>query len=302
MSDTAINTLSTALSSLQASSRKPELPAFDPANIDKWIKRVESAYIRSGVTRPQEKFAFVEGKIGVDVDPTIDQFLFGESTDVQWQAFCTYLRKRYGPTDRQRAAAVLEPIKRDSRTPSNYFSKLKETIGNVTLDDVIKEICVRSLPNDVQQTICKATESMSAKDTMAYADSFFSNDGTRLHKPTASVNNVQQHPVQPPQQQQHTFTAPFCSHEDSNNNSNGHVNAVHTRGRSQSKGNNNYNRFKSKSQAPFNNNNNDRQGAGPSGNANWCLYHEQFGPRARQCKQPCSFNQSSGNGQGHRHQ
>ena len=314
MADTAINNLSSALSSLQASSRKPDLPTFDSANIDKWIKRVESAYIRSGVTRPQEKFAFVEGKIGVDLDPTIDEFLFGDSTEEQWVAFCAYLRKRYGPTDRQRAAAVLEPIKRDDRIPSNYFSKLNETIGNITLDEVIKEICIRSLPNDIQQTICKATESMSAKDTMAYADSFFSNDGSRLHKAPAPVHHVQQGPTQAPQEQQQqqflsesrgsfpgSFTAPFGGNND-NWIAQSNVNEVNDRGRTHDRGgNNNNNRLRSNNRGRFNNNyNNGRNLA--SGNPMMCFYHEQYGTRARNCTQPCAWKDKSGNGQGHRRQ
>ena len=307
-SNTAINNLSTALSGLQASSRKPDLPAFDVNNIDKWIKRVESAYIRSGVTLPQEKFAFVESKIGVDVDPTIDEFLFGDATDGQWTAFCSYLRQRYGPTKRQQAAAVLEPIKRDGRIPSNFYSKLKETVGDVTLDDVLKEICIRALPSDIQQTICKATEKMSAQETMKYADSYFSNDGSRLHKTASSVNNVELPQQQQQQQQQPQFTTAYNDEQNNNHD----VNAVFGRSRPQQNNggynsNNNgggFKNFRSKSRGRSNShfNSNSSNNGGPSASANnssICVYHENFGNRARQCRKPCSWK-PQGNGQGHR--
>ena len=40
--------------------KKPELPAFDKQHVDLWIKRVESAYHREGITLPKDKFAFLE--------------------------------------------------------------------------------------------------------------------------------------------------------------------------------------------------------------------------------------------------
>ena len=302
-SNTAINNLSTALSGLQASSRKPDLPPFDVKNIDKWIKRVESAYIRSGVTLPQEKFAFVESKIGVDVDPTIDEFLFGDPTQEQWSAFCAYLRQRYGPSKRQRVAAVLEPIKRDGMTPSNFFSRLKDMMGDITLDEVVKEICIRSLPSDVQQTICKATESMGAQDTMKYADSFFANDGSRLHKPVPSINNIER-PPSVVQQQQPQFTTAF---NDQDSQEQAEVNAAFSRPRpsqqsnySKKIGNTSNGNSGSKSSGQNNNRFGNSQGGNSFANNNStvCSFHERFGERARQCRKPCSWK-DQGNGQGH---
>ena len=49
-----------ALAAMQASNaqrKKPDLPNFDAANVEIWIKRVESAYIRANITRAQDKFA-----------------------------------------------------------------------------------------------------------------------------------------------------------------------------------------------------------------------------------------------------
>ena len=76
MAEGQLDTLATALSGLQISSRKPELPPFDKNSIEKWIRRVESAYIRSGITAAREKFAFL-----VDEDPAVDEYLFGPPTD-----------------------------------------------------------------------------------------------------------------------------------------------------------------------------------------------------------------------------
>ena len=182
MGDQAIASLSSALTGLQISSRKPDLPPFDRNSVEKWIRRVESAYIRAGITLAKEKFAFIESLFPVDEDPAVDEYLFGDATDQNWQDFCSYLRKRHGKTNKQKVAAVLEPMSMDGRTPSQYFAKLRQAYDDITLDDVVKEICVRQLPTDLQQTICKDTETMGAKAMMEFADKYYNPDGSRLHK------------------------------------------------------------------------------------------------------------------------
>ena len=302
----ALNTLSTALSGLQVSSRKPELPPFDKSSIDKWIRRVESAYIRAGITSAREKFAFIESRFPVDEDPAVDEYLFGPATDENWEEFCNYLRKRHGKTKRQKAAAVLEPMQMDGRTPSQYYAKLRQSYDDISLDDIIKEICIRQLPADIQQTICKDTEAMAAKDMMNFADKYFNPDGSRLHKRPASVNVVQQAP-NPPQQQ---FTAPF----NDNNDDNGEINAIRGRNNFQRGRQNGFGNGRSKSRGRYNNNNNGGNG-GFNGNNNnnggfngnnsnkynnkndptLCFYHNMYGDKARKCDVGCS-RANSGNG------
>ena len=312
----AIASLSTALTGLQVSSRKPDLPPFDKTSIDKWIRRVESAYIRSGITTAIEKFAFIESKFPVDEDPAVDEYLFGPATDDNWDAFCSYLKKRYGKTTRQKAAAVLEPIQMDGRTPSQYFAKLKQSFDDITLDDVMKEICLRQLPSDIAQTICKSTESATAKNMMEFADSFYNPDGSRLHKKAATVNVVA---AAPPTA---SYSAPFSN---DNNNNESEVNAVRGRGNfgnSRPFNNNNGNNFnnsrsKSRGRPPNNNNggynnfsrNNNFARNNNNGNnqqrrnedPTLCYYHNKFGDKAERCDIGCA-KARSGNGQSPRQQ
>ena len=42
--------------------RKPELPEFDAKNVDIWIRRMQAAYNRAGISLPKDKFAFLETK------------------------------------------------------------------------------------------------------------------------------------------------------------------------------------------------------------------------------------------------
>ena len=304
MGDAALQSLSTALSGLTVSSRKPDLPAFDKSAIDIWIRRVESAYIRAGISTAVEKFAFVESKFAVNEDPVVDKFLFGTPSDENWTAFCNHLRKRYGKTTRQKVASVLEPAQMDGRTPLQFLARLQQDSDGITLDDIFKEICMRQLPTDIQHVICKATESMDATEMMTYAESFYNPDGSRLLKKPAAVNSVEVNA--------NATSSSFTSAFNDNNNdeaSGGDVNAIRGRQNFQKSrpfnNNNNYSRSKSRGRSfgggggGFSGgngfNNVSRQNNKPQQDPTLCFYHNTFGDRAKKCDIGCA-KQKSGNG------
>ena len=172
--------------------RKPELPAFDKANIEIWIKRVESAYARVRVTDPKLKFAHLESKFDVNADPVVNEFLFREdATEQTWTDFLEYLRKRYGRTVKQQALSVINGTSRDGRTPSQLVALMKEKAGNVTLDDVLKEQLLKELPSDIHRQIIDKVDGLNFEQTGALADKWFDKDGKPLLASNPStINNV----------------------------------------------------------------------------------------------------------------
>ena len=187
----AINRLTTALSGMRFSDKKPELPAFDKKNIDLWIKRVEAAFIRANIDTPENKFAHLESKLSVDEDPRINEFLFGTTTPQRWDEFCAYLRHRHGLSRQQRASIILNSFKREGRKPSEMFSVIKERVGDITVDDIIKEMVVRELPPEVQRSIWEKTQTLDGIATAELADTYFNHEGQTIHKaPAASVNAI----------------------------------------------------------------------------------------------------------------
>ena len=77
--------------------RKVELPQFDKNNIHTWIRRVEAAFGRAGVTGAKDKFFFIEAKLDVNLNPKINEYLCGESTDASWDAFLQVSTRRVWP-------------------------------------------------------------------------------------------------------------------------------------------------------------------------------------------------------------
>ena len=305
MADQAtIQALTEALQGMKASSRKPELPNFDPKNVEIWIKRVDNAYRRAGITDPKDKFAHIEAKFEVDADPRIQSYIFGDGTEDDWTALLNYLKERYGKTKSQKASIILDGMKRDGRLPSEMFAFIKDKIGDLTIDDLVKEMVMRELPTDIQRTIHDQTKSLDGAATTKLADGFFDKDGKPIHRASSSaVNNIEQCPD-------------LIDTEDENDD----VNAV-----SRFKSRNG--KFRPKPQPAKNPNSKtpwapkpnpqqrpqggnkpsftpafgekrENKGASTVKNVKLCKYHQQFGDSARTCEASCvMFNKWSGNGQ-----
>ena len=172
--------------------KKPELPAFDKQHVDLWIKRVESAYHREGITLPKDKFAFLESILGVDLSPTINEYLFGDATEENWTRFLEHLRSEYGHSKAQRVAAVLDDLKRDGHRPSHLLAHLRERTQDVTMDDVYKEKILRALPVDVRRTLQSQLKLLDAEGLGELADTHFDQQGRQLNAPpeASTVNAV----------------------------------------------------------------------------------------------------------------
>ena len=175
---------------MQIRTRKPDLPEFDSKNIEIWIKRTEAAYDRAGICLPKDKFAFLESKFAVGANPSIDAYLYGPANETTWNDFLSYLRNEYGRTVRQEAQFIRSQHSRDGRRPSQMLSQIKEKVKRVTVDDILKEIIVSSLPNDVQQMLAERITEATAEETATMADKYFDQSGKPLHSHAPTVQHI----------------------------------------------------------------------------------------------------------------
>ena len=291
----AATAATTALTAAQTKQRKPELPAFDKKNVDLWIKRVEAAYTRSSITLPKDKFAYVESKFPVDYNSVINGFLFGEATAEKWTEFLNYLRSEYGKTTRQQTNILLSSHSRSGLRPTQFLVNLQEKTKKVTIDDIHKEILLKSLPPDVQHTLLDKVDSMTSKEVATAADKYFDSEGRPIASSTASVNTIQQDQQQ---EDSPTYSAPFSDDEQD-------VCAVSGRRFSRdNKFGGGFNNFKGKprfSNASSASSNFKRSGSSGSSNSRiikpnglcWC--HDKFKDQANNCYQGCRrFAQHTG--------
>ena len=191
----SLNNSAQAAATTTTKRKRPELPALDKTNIHIWIQRVESAYAREEVTDPKQKFAFLESIIGVNLGPTINNFMFGEATAQNWTAFLEHLKDVYGPTKETRCSIYLDGIKRNGLRPTDHLALIRDRAKDVSIDDLQKQLIIRELPSDVKKLVQDKVEKLDAAATASLADAHFEKDG-RPRNGDASVSSVTQQPLQ----------------------------------------------------------------------------------------------------------
>ena len=188
------NPTATETSSSSNNIKKVELPQFDKKNIHTWIRRVEAAFGRAGVILPKDKFFFIEAKLDVNLNPKINEYLCGPSTEAKWDEFLNYLQEEYGRSKEQQASLFLSGIPRDGLRPTQHLAKIKDLTKDITLDDLIKEMVLKDLPRSVQQTLAERPN-LSSEEAAKAADNYFDKEGRPKHEtePTR-INNVDNNP------------------------------------------------------------------------------------------------------------
>ena len=276
--------------------KKVELPTFDKANIHTWIRRVEAAFGRAGVTTAKDKFFFIESKIDVNLNPKINEFLCGDSTEAKWDEFLEYLQNEYGRSKEQQAALFLRGIPREGLRPTQHLAKIRDLTKDVTLDDLVKEMILRDVPPSICQSLAERTN-LTPDDAAKAADHYFDKDGNPKHKAAAStINNISN----PPEMADVGDDSETINAVNRNkfrglpSHSNGHQSRPAARTFTPAFSN------APRYTAPQGNRNHNRQQNRSSTLQRICKYHLDFGERAVKCEQGCQFKKhgvsQSGNG------
>ena len=299
-----------------APKKKPELPPFDSKNILIWIRRIEAAYARVGITEAVDKFAWLESMFQVGLNPRIDAFLYGTNTAADWTEFIQYLKEEYGPTIRQKAQKLMAENNRHDLKPSQFLAQLAEDVKDVKVDDILKEHLLRTIPPRIREIMGKEVDSKTAKEVAELADEYFDRQGRPIEKMSTPINNINSSSSTPSMTTSSTSSStPFTT---AFNDDDTDVNFVkrggfrgNDRGRSRSRNPRSNSRppfsrppnASSTASAPSAASSQQQQQQHPPGT---CRFHRRFGEKANKCVSDCprfkSFaaQKQQGNGSGGR--
>ena len=182
--------------------KKPDLPPVDKKHIEQWIERVEYAYTRSETTRAKDKLAFLESKFTGCDDAQLNELLRG-TTDDDWKNFLDYLRDIYGRTTQDKVNALLGGFARDGRRPQQLAAHIRDRIGDISLDDILKEVFLKEIPASVRQHAATATKNLNFQATADHLEVYFDKQGKILNSNSSSnnVNSVSSRQQQQPSRQ-----------------------------------------------------------------------------------------------------
>ena len=182
--------------------RRPDLPPFDKEHIEVWIRRIEFSYARSNITKPTDKFAFLEKMFHSKDDSKINAFLWGAHNNTTWGQFTDYLKERYGRTKKQEVSTLLDGIPRDGRRPTALAELINELTPTVTIDDIKKEVFLKQMPTTVRQLIADKVDDLSFMETAKACDKHFDQSGKLKESPNITAVHHVSSLRQPRQQQQ----------------------------------------------------------------------------------------------------
>ena len=169
--------------------KKPDLPPFDSQHINRWVRRLEAAYQRAGVTLAKDKFAFLESTFEVAANPSINKFLYGTNTEDEWKNFIAFLKEEFGRTKRQKAALLITDYPRQGLRPTQFLAQMDEDTEGISIDDIKKEQLLKSLPSRIREFLGKEVEDLTAEQVATRADAYFDKQGNLLEK-SYNVNSV----------------------------------------------------------------------------------------------------------------
>ena len=286
--DAVRNAMRDQVRDVSALTRKPDLPTFDTANIETWIRRVENAFTRAGITAIKDKFAFLESKIGASADPKVTEFMCTDPpTNATWTSFLTYLRKRYGRTKRQQIQSLITGTEFDGLQPSAVCALMKEKAGRVTVDDIVKEHIYRRLPIDLQRQLAQEAETMTATELSEVADAFYDKDGRPLHATTTTSVNVIGGGVSNPFNPNASSNGSSVSYTTAFEDESTDINVIRARQNQKRQNNNNNSRYNNNNRPSNSNSNSGRGDKTIIGSNGICGYHEKFKEEARRCASGC---------------
>ena len=295
--------------------RRPDLPPFDKEHIEVWLRRIEFAYARSNITRPTDKFAFLEKMFQAKDDSKINAFLWGPHNDDTWAQFTAYLKETYGRTKKQEVYALLDGVSRDGRRPTALAELIKELTPTITVDDIRKEVLLKQIPANVRQLISNTVDTLDFMGTAAACDKYFDNNGKLKETQAPPINHVgnlrqSRQPQQQQQQQQQqptsSFTTPFPVDDSTEPEvsavrfQNGQMRSFNVSNRSSSRGRSSFSNSSNGSSSNFRSNNGTNRAGGttsnsnvsnsnssnsnPPNNAKVCRHHIRHGEQAYSCE------------------
>lgn len=157
----------------------PILPKFDVGNIEEWFSSIETIFVKHGVTKEFEQFAFAQAMINGKTLVLAKEVILKahELNDPYTQLkklLCNSLVK--GKMERIRAALSGETFINSSFC-SIWLQKRKKLLEHCKIEDIKKFLFIRAMP-DILQKLLDPNESFDK--LVEKADLYFQRNGELL--------------------------------------------------------------------------------------------------------------------------
>lgn len=247
-----------------------KVPPFWPEEPALWFAQIECQFLLSRITTDETKFCYVIAQLEHQYAAEIKDVITNPPATDKYIKLKTELIKRLSASQEKRVKQLLIHEELGDRKPSQFLRHLEDLAGPAVPKDFLATIWSSRLPHYVQ-TVVASQSDLPLEKLAELADKINEITTTSPQIASTSSNNDLARQVSELTRQVATLTAQLNNRQRSRSNS-----RYIKRSRSQSR-----------SRPPQ-----------PPPDHPHCYYHFTYGSKAKNCKQPCTYN--SENFQGRR--
>ncbi|XP_071481992.1 uncharacterized protein [Diadema antillarum] len=269
-----------------------KLPPFWPNDPALWFAQVEAQFVTRSITTQQTRFAYVISSLQPEIAQEVREFIISPPTTDAYDKVKAELIKRTTVSEQRRLHQLLTAEELGDRKPSQLLRRMKQLLGDATLEDsILKQLFLQRLPRNVQQILASTSTEVSIEQVAELADKIIE-VATPLSVATVTAPPSMPQPFSVP-----SATLPPTSPSPPAADPVAHLTAqvamlttqvyaiasrLDERGRQRSRGSNRGRGSGSRGSSRKRADSKQRH-AGSE-----CYYHWKFGDDAQQCRSPCS--------------
>lgn len=230
-----------------------KIPPFWEDDPEMWFAQIEMQFTMNGINQDTTKFYYTASSLNHKQATEVRDIIVNPPKTEKYEKLKTELVRRLSSSEEQKMKQLLEPEEMGDRTTSQFLRYLRNLANDNFPEALLKTLWISRLPTNMQGILATIGEK-SLDDMASVADKIL--ETQRAGKYVAATNTSNNDHMESLMKQIDEMRV--CIENLTRQKSN-------TQSRSRS-------RPRSRSKP------------------NLCYFHHRFGPNAKKCRQPCSFN------------
>ena len=263
----AANGSESAVTGAQVAKLGVKLPPLWRNNIKLWFVQAESNFQLSGITSDGTKYNNIVAAIDPETLTAVSDILLNPPEQNKYVTLKSRMIQEFSDSENQQIRKLLSELQLGDDKPSHLLRKMRELAASSVTDDFLRTLFLQRLPAEMQSILSVSTESLDNLAKMADKIAEVRTDPSASGVYAITGRSRAEQASESPLNEMAALRAQVASLSKQIQR----LSRAHSRERSR----NRY--FRSPRR-------NDDSASGE-----YCFYHERFGKKARNCRDPCSF-------------
>ncbi|CAE1263959.1 unnamed protein product [Acanthosepion pharaonis] len=254
-----------------------EMPVFN-SNVQTWFLQLDAIFQARHITSQQSKFAAVVEKLPAEVAAEVADILTSLPIEKPYETLKQAMLHRSGFSEERKRRDLLTNVTIGDAKPSQLLRRMQQLLGeNDISTTVFRQMWLDKLPADIVRILAALADDMDIQKLATIADKVADTTPIRHISATETVDGLVPDVNRQIQKLSSELQEISIQLRD--------LQKAHTSRRDNSTKHNKHN-SRSTSRHKYQQRRDRYQHAN-------CWYHENFGARAKKCRQPCSYRKSS---------